>query len=706
LFDCSGATAPCATQSKTRFIDSGAPTSDELAIAPAAFAISRLPNHVLNLLAITAQEDARKRFATILPEGAGRISFKPDTATSAGLIERGVFDAVLLIAAGASEHALDEIRALRRMRAEGVILVVVDAAPLAWEETALAAGADFILREPIAGSHIESALRRLVPAHSSGRPVPGNGATSAAVPASASRGSLEILRDFSHILGFSLDHKLFAEHFVAKVREIVGVSRIAVFLEHPRPTVGENGATPRLSCAAAIGVPDDVIECFELSRTNGIGARMMQAPQVLLAGEAGGPAAFDQKVQREFDILGCRVALPISDRARTIGVAVLGAHLTGRLFTQDELQLLYLLMEELGSAIKNTWLHQQLSASHHLLADVLTALSSGCLVVDQNLHVLHANRAMLAFLKDGGNDTARVEFGDLPAKLATPLYDVVVKGEKAAPYFFTGGPGAERLYHVSIIPFQAAAGALPQSAMLVLEDFTQIEAAKRFEIEASKAKLIALIAKRFAHEIRNSLVPLATHEQLLESEYENDDFRRSLKTALARETSRIQRFTEQMLYLAQPARNPGETVNLRDLVETCFHRVSGAAAPAGKLHLRSEAELPLVLCHRPALEHAFQEILTNALQANPDDPVVTVSIEPGHDGGVRVTVRDNGPGFTAEAAHQATEPFFTTRNTGVGLGLTVAEKVVEDHHGQLHVGPRGAKHDFDVEIWLPAAALL
>jgi signal transduction histidine kinase len=134
--------------------------------------------------------------------------------------------------------------------------------------------------------------------------------------------------------------------------------------------------------------------------------------------------------------------------------------------------------------------------------------------------------------------------------------------------------------------------------------------------------------------------------------------------------------------------------------------VSGAAAPAGKLHLRSEAELPLVRCHRPALEHAFQEILTNALQANPDDPVVTLSIEPGRDGGVRVTVRDNGPGFTAEAARQATEPFFTTRNTGVGLGLTVAEKVVEDHHGQLHVGPRSAKHDFDVEMWLPAAASL
>lgn len=654
---------------------------------------------MLNLLAITDQDDTRRRFAGLLSEGTCKVTFKADAGEAAALVERGVFDAVLLIAAGASEHCLDEIRALRRLRSDGPLAVVADQAPLAWEESALAAGADFILREPVAASHIEAALRRLAsePAGTMHAPLAPAGNTSVA----ASRGALEILRDFSHILGFSLDHKLFAEQFVEKVREIVGVGRIAVFLEQPRPAVTETTVSTRLSCAAAIGVPGDVIECFELSRTAGIGARMMHTPQVLLAG-SDTSAAFDAKVQREFDILGCRLAIPITDRTRTIGVAMLGGHVTGRLFTSDELQLLFLLMEELGSAIKNTWLHQQLSASHRLLADVLASLSSGCLVVDQNLHVLHANRAMIAFIK-GAAATPRLEFADLPPKLAAPLYDAVVKGAKSSPFFFTAGP--ERLLHVSIIPFHAVTGALPQSAMLVLEDFTQIEAAKHFEIEASKAKLIALIAKRFAHEIRNSLVPLATHEQLLDSEYESEDFRRSLKTALARETSRIQRFTEQMLYLAQPARNPGETVNLRDLVENCFHRVSGSFGPAGKLQLRSEAELPLVRCHRPALEHALQEILTNALQAHPEEPLVTVAIEPGATGGVRLTVRDNGPGFTEETARQSTEPFFTTRNTGVGLGLTVARKIIEDHHGELHLAARSTKRDFDVELWLPAATL-
>ncbi len=660
---------------------------------------------MLNLLFITAHVQAREKLRELCREGRCKVTFKSDAAGARALVERGVFDAVVFAVGAASEHAIDEVRSLRGMRDDFPLAVLVDGAPLPWEESALSAGADFIFREPVSAAHLESGLLRCATARMSG-----SRTTSRTPPAAATvagRGSLEILRDFSHILGFSLNHKLFAEQFVQRVREIVGVSRIAVYLEHPPTMVGEADGGSRLSCAAAIGIPTDIVECFELSRTAGIGARMIHSPQIISAN--GESLLFlppaDQKIQREFEILGCQVAVPINDRSRTIGVALLGGHVTGRPFTPDELQLLFLLMEELGSAIKNTWLHQQLSASHQLLADVLAALSSGCLVVDPDLNILHANRSMVAFLK-GAIATERLEFADLPPKLAGPLYDCVSKGAKPQPFFFTGGVEPERLFHVAIIPFAPGAAGRPQSAMLVLEDFTQIEAAKRFEIEASKAKLIALIAKRFAHEIRNSLVPLATHEQLLEAEYENDDFRRSLKSALARETGRIQRFTEQMLYLAQPARTAGETVNLKDLIEGCFVRVRNAQIPAGRLQMRSEVDLPLVRCHRPAMEHALQEVLTNALQARPEEPLVVVSIAPDTGSNLCVTIADNGKGFSAETASHAFEPFFTTRNTGVGLGLTVARKIIEDHHGTLTLAPRTADRPHDIELRIPAATSL
>jgi nitrogen-specific signal transduction histidine kinase len=666
---------------------------------------------VLNLLVITSQDDARRRIAGLLSDAAGKVSFKQDAAEATPLVQRGLFDAVIIHAAAASEHAVDEVRGLRRARPEGFLAVIVDGAPVAWEESALSSGADVVLREPITATHLENLLRRLASTthgNAATQTAPAMLARNAAPLSTGGRGPLEILRDFSHVLGYSLDHKLFAEHFAAKVRDIVGVARIAVFLETPRDAIAGGTLSPRLSCAAAIGIPPDVVECFELTRSAGIGARLVQMAQILQNNgdaTAANGAALDQKIQREFEILGCEVAIPITDRTRTIGVAMLGGHFTGRTFMPDELQLLFLLMEELGSALKNTWLHQQLIAGHRLLADVLATLSSGCLVLDRNLQVLHANRAMTLFVKGptAPGPASRLEFSDLPPKLANPLYDTVVKGATAQPFFFTGGPNGDRLFHASIIPFHGTGGSLPQTAMLVLEDFTQIEAAKRFEIEASKSKLIALIAKRFAHEIRNSLVPLATHEQLLESEYQNDDFRRSLKTALTRETHRIQRFTEQMLYLAQPARTPTDTVNLRDLTEICFRRASGGTAPAGRLQIRTTGAAPVVRCHQPALEHALQEIITNALQVHAEEPVVTVTIDVDPATGIRLTFRDSGSGFTEDTARQATEPFFTTRNTGIGLGLTVANKIFEDHHGRMTIAPRGPRREHDVEVVLPAA---
>ena len=110
-----------------------------------------------------------------------------------------------------------------------------------------------------------------------------------------------------------------------------------------------------------------------------------------------------------------------------------------------------------------------------------------------------------------------------------------------------------------------------------------------------------------------------------------------------------------------------------------------------------------VRCHQPALEHALQEIITNALQVHTDDIVVTITIDQDSGGGVRVRFRDSGPGFAEESALHATEPFYTTRNTGIGLGLTIAQKIIEDHHGRLSLAPRSGTRDFDVEVRLPAA---
>ncbi|MEZ5276386.1 MAG: ATP-binding protein [Opitutaceae bacterium] len=662
---------------------------------------------MISVLLIAEDREAENRIRALLPADRYKTSTRSTVDEARTIIEANIFDLSIFCVSESDRNALDEIAQIKRMSPGIPLAVVIARCPQAWEESALGKGVDFVFCDPLVATHFTSILDRLARLAETSRPAPTPSQIVARpVETGFSRAALEVLRDFSRVLGYSLDYKLFTQHFVLKLREIIRVNRIAIFLEPPPTSSMTAGPKAnRLPCISAVGIPLDIRDCFELSRNAGIGERLTKGNHILRAGPEHGQffGGLNPKIQREFEILDCHIAIPISDRERTLGVAVLGDRVTGNDFSDEELQLLFLLMEELGLAIKNSWLHHQLSASHKLFSDVLASMSSGSMVVGPDLNILHANRAMMHFVRGDRESQKTLEFADLQPTLATPIYDVVEKGAKPSPFFFTDRPESKSIFRASIIPFRNGDNRLPQSVMVVVEDFTQIESAKRFDIESSKTKLISLIAKRFAHEIRNSLVPLTTHQQLLDQEYANEDFRRSLKTALETETGRIQRFTDQMLFLAQPSLTLDEVTDLPSLINESFQSIRGQFGGRPTLEVTSEVESPVVRCDRHSLRHAIGEILVNAIQANTDDPAVTVRLRNGVEGKIALEFSDNGVGFTSETAERAIEPFFTTRNTGVGLGLTVAHRIVDEHHGELLVKPRSRENQADVAVILPHA---
>ena len=645
---------------------------------------------------------------------------KPNLAAAQPLLEAGMFDVCLLAVEALSwdaQHAIAEFRAV----APDCPLVIAGRQFSPEEErTAYLAGADLVLAPFCDQATFLAVIQRL--AMRSARPEPAAG-RSASAPPSLSSGmspapalttsALAVMRDFSQVFSYSLDYRQFTGHFVLKLREIIGAARIAIFLEPPPPAaslgIPATHDPERLICAGAVGLPAELIECFELSRKSGLGQRVSQTGRILrLGAESTAPfLAEDPRLQREFEILGCEIALPVNDRERTIGLALLGGRITGTPFSDAELLLVYHLMEELGLAVKNSWLHDQLAGSHRLFSEVLGAMTSGALVVGSDLTVLFANQAFLRFLAEPASAAAHLDFAELPPALAKSLHEVVERGQSVAPFSYEHPGASGRVFRVSLIPFPNGARQLPQPALLLLEDFTQIRAAQRAEIEASNLKLTGLIARRFAHEIRNSLVPLTTHQQLFDTDIANPEFRDSLKHALIRETGRIQRFTEQMLFLAQTEGGPTDTLPLDDLLRKSFTRSRDfLGKKTGELEIRSDLPHPFVRCHRPSLLHALQEIFLNGLQSAGDPPKVTVTVasETGPDGRPELALRvhDNGSGFPSDVVARATDPFFTTRNTGVGLGLTVAKRVIEAHAGRLEVRTRIQPDDPDLVIHLPS----
>jgi len=642
----------------------------------------------------------------VFPALEQRIVIRQSADEVESALNRGAFELSVIYADAGADYLEQQLRSIKSSQPGLETIVLSPVANATLEEIAFLKGADLYFTEPLSALSLSRLLQKnAVSAPLRPQPAAREPATEPAARGVAS--TLHLMRDLSRILSYSLDYKAFTQHFILKLRDHVNFGRIGIFLQNSgKQSIVKQASSDHLACIASIGLPTDLVECFQLSRKLGIGLEISCEPRILhhQRGLRGADSVESNAIQKEFSILGCSIAIPISDREGNIGVAVLSGPVTDRSYTEEELELLYLLMEELGLAIRNSRLHTELAQHGRFIENVLHSMASGAIVFSEDLRVLYINDAAKRFLQFAGNSSdLEVSFADLPNQLAGAVHRAVEKGELPEPFLMPDTSG-EQIFRVSVFPIaqKGEIVLLPRPTMVILEDYTVIEAKKIEAINRTKNQTIRLMAERFAHEIRNSLVPLSTHAQLMDQMLEQPSFQKSLKSSLLAETARIRRFSEQMLYMAQYSHTSDDSVEPGRLIEESFDRARGNSG-------RTEANLSLennccggaLRGNSEALGFALEEIFLNSLQASPEKPEVRVHLAENQEGIFFIQIRDGGPGLREEQLDQLTEPFYTTRNTGVGLGLSVAQKIISEHDGFLRLYAREKGHPCDIEIELP-----
>lgn len=604
------------------------------------------------------------------------------------------------------------VERLRRRNARCPIIVFAGNKQVEWEEEAYLRGASHVLSKPVRPRALAALLERLFavatpPAAPVAPRTESSGGTSFLTAPSAFAQPLSLLRSFSSLLTHSLNSDAMLRQFLLQLREIVSVNRAAIFL---RPNyAGDNSpVTPedsrRLRAAAAIGISPGLLEHFELSLDSGVGGQLFRLGRILRRG--GDEIRTDQEAQKEFELLGGQVAVPIFDRDSLLGVAVFDGRITGESLTNPELEFIFHLLEQVGLAVRNIWLHDQITGNNEMMANVLRELNSACVVVSRDLKILHANKMARKYFNQAARMNGEMEFNDLPQSLGAKVYQVLRTGTALSPFKYEpeGAPGT--VYSVTVAPFQKQGSALPVSALLVVDDQTQSEQLRRLEVETANLRLIKTMADRLAHEVGNAMVPLSTHQQLLVEKYKDAEFRASLDMALAEGVKRVNRLINQMRFLARDSVATTEHFPLTPLIEEAYQEARKYQPVKAALNYENGGKPVFVNGDRAALKHALTEVMINALQANPADPKVGVKLEGDPNGGtttgdLQIVVQDNGSGFTAEAMQKAVAPFYTTRNVGLGLGLTVTRKIIETHHGKLEIVPPQGGHAGSVRISLP-----
>ncbi len=234
---------------------------------------------------------------------------------------------------------------------------------------------------------------------------------------------------------------------------------------------------------------------------------------------------------------------------------------------------------------------------------------------------------------------------------------------------------------------------------------------RRAEATARRAERLAALGQLsagLAHEIRNPLGVIKGSADMLNKKVAaSEPLVAELAGYISSEVNRLNALVVRFLDFARPSKLELRPERMPELVDHALEAAK-AAVPTGDVKIEREyaVNLPPIPADAQLCEQVFVNLITNALQAmNAQDatpektPAKTLrlSITPevaNGEPGVGVIVADSGPGVPPELREQIFNPFFTSKKEGVGLGLSIVAKIVDDHRGTIRLEdntPRGAR---------------
>jgi len=234
---------------------------------------------------------------------------------------------------------------------------------------------------------------------------------------------------------------------------------------------------------------------------------------------------------------------------------------------------------------------------------------------------------------------------------------------------------------------------------------------RQVQAEARRSERLAALGQLsagLAHEIRNPLgVIKGSAEMLNQKLQDSNPLAGELAGYISSEVNRLSVLVSRFLDFARPLRADMRPQSPVALLERALNSVAEhwQGAPV-KVETQFASDLPLVEVDEDLWEQALVNLVQNAYEAMGEAggslrAEAARASRNGH-GGVELRLVDTGPGVPAELREQIFNPFVTTKKTGVGLGLSIVSKIVDEHHGSIRL-ESGAEGGACFILYLPAA---
>jgi len=299
-----------------------------------------------------------------------------------------------------------------------------------------------------------------------------------------------------------------------------------------------------------------------------------------------------------------------------------------------------------------------------------------------------------------GQQLAQVHDARFANLLASRAADLPVGGSVILEHTLAlaDAPG-ERHVRIVLTSFHSEQEASPPLTTVVINDVNDSTLAaeqlqRQLAAMAHVARLATMgeLAAKLAHELNQPLTAITSYTRaslrmMRAGQWESAELIDALEDASlqAERAADIIRGMRNFLRKGPSERTP---LDLPRLVDEVIRLVQHEArAHRIEIHVNTAAELPAVRANRTEIEQVLFNLLLNAIEAIPDNQPgrrqVTITLAPAGNQGIEVAVADSGTGFVEGIGEHLFDPFFSTKQEGMGMGLSICRTIVEAHGSEL-----------------------
>jgi signal transduction histidine kinase len=224
------------------------------------------------------------------------------------------------------------------------------------------------------------------------------------------------------------------------------------------------------------------------------------------------------------------------------------------------------------------------------------------------------------------------------------------------------------------------------AAAQLAEANQQLQAAEAQVRRAERLAALGQLSAGLAHEIRNPLSTIkGSAEMLLKNVDANGAVAHELAGFISTEVDRTNALVTRFLDFARPLALRLEKTEITEVIDEAVAQVEKHTPPLDvSIYKNYSPDIPPLLLDRQLIERVLYNLILNAAQASPAQSSVTVKTRQLGET-LEISVIDRGTGIAPKDRESIFNPFFTTKSSGVGLGLAIVSKIVDEHGGQIDV---------------------